>query len=125
MGNPEYTLGMEERNNYLYVCATGVRSQDTVKAITIEVFQTAREKKIQSVLIDVRGLAGNFGFMDIFFYVTNVLDNLRGKGVYQIAVVDVKRSFKPGWFLETVAQNHGLNFRVFEDEAPAVKWLEA
>jgi hypothetical protein len=59
----------------------------------------------------------------IYYLVTEVLKDLRDKGVTQVAVIDIRRSATPGWFLETVAQNRGFNFRVFAEDEAAVKWL--
>jgi hypothetical protein len=51
------------------------------------------------------------------------LKDLRGKGVDQVAIIDIHRSTRDGWFLEPVAKSHGLNIRVFPDEESALKWL--
>jgi hypothetical protein len=119
----EYVLTIEEKANYLYVHASGVRSKETVKSITTDIFNTARAKQLSIIIIDVRELTGTFGFMEILLFVTQELYILRGKGVNQVAVIDVRRSSAQGWFLETVAQNHGFNFRVFDEVAQAQKWL--
>jgi hypothetical protein len=123
MGPQEYALTMQDKQNYLQVFAQGVRSRETVKAITLKVFHTACEKHLSKVLIDVRDLTGEFGFLDIYYLVTDVLNDLGGKGVNQVAVIDIRRSPRPGWFLETVAQHRGYNFRVFPEEESARKWL--
>ena len=125
MEKQEFTLTMEEKANFLYVVASGARSKAAVKAITIAVFAAALEKHLSKILIDVRELNGNFGVTDIYFFVKEVLKDLRGKGVDQVAVLDVRRSPRDGWFLETVAQNRGFNFRVFATDEAALKWLGA
>ncbi|OGO07744.1 MAG: hypothetical protein A3K46_06755 [Chloroflexi bacterium RBG_13_60_9] len=123
MDPQEFQLSMEVKANHLLVRASGVRSQDTVKAIVLEVFNTALANHLQKVLIDVRELNGIFGIMEIYHLVTDVLRDLRDKGVKQVAVIDIRRSATPGWFLETVAQNRGFNFRVFAEDETALKWL--
>jgi hypothetical protein len=125
MDQQEFKLTVEEKAGYLHVHASGVRSQTTVKAMTGEVFNTALEKHLSKVLIDVRELTGTFGIKDIYFLVADVLKDLHGKGVDQVAVIDIRRSAREGWFLETVAQNRGFNFRVFAADEPALKWLGA
>jgi hypothetical protein len=119
----DLSLTMEEKGDYLFVSASGVRSRDTVKTLTMQVFQTALDKRLSKVLIDVRDMVGNFGVQDIYFLVKEVLKDLRGKGVDQVAVLDVRRSPNPIWFLEPVAQSRGLNFRVFAENESALKWL--
>ncbi len=123
MDTKEFKLSMEEKASYLYVRASGVRSKDTVKTLSMEVFKTAQEKNLPKVLIDVRELNGMFGITDIYYLVTEVLRDLRGKGIEQVAIIDIRRSAKPGWFLEPVAQNRGFNFRVFAEDESALKWL--
>ena len=123
MEKAEFKLTMEEKENYLSVYTSGLRSPDTVKEITLKVFHAALEKGLTKILIDVRDLIGNFGVTDIYSFVTDILRDLRGKGIDQVAILDVRRSLTPGWFLEPVAQNRGINFRVFAKEDLARKWL--
>jgi hypothetical protein len=124
MERQKYTLIMEEKADCLCVHASGIRSRDTVLKLTLKVFNAALEKHLSKVLLDVRKLTGNFGFIDIYYLVTQVFEDLRGKGVDQAAVVDIRQTLGQGWFLETVAQSHGLNLRVFAEEESAIKWLE-
>ena len=119
-----FILTMEEKSNYLHVCTSGIRSRENVKTIAMKVFNTALEKHLSKVLIDVRELLGDFGFIDIFFLVKEVLLDLRGKGVDQVAIIDVHRTTRQDWFLEPVAYSHGLNIRVFVEEKEALKWLD-
>jgi hypothetical protein len=123
MDQHELMITMEEKPKYLYVYASGIRSRETVNEITMKIFHTALERHISKVLVDIRDLNGNFGIKDIFDFVTGVIKDLRGKGIDQVAILDVRRSSKPGWLLEPVAQSRGFNFRVFADDELAKKWL--
>jgi hypothetical protein len=123
MDQQEFTLKIEEKADYLYVRAIGMRSRENVKTMTMKVFNVALEKHLSKILIDVRELNGYFGVKDIYYLVTEVLKELRGKGVDQVAVIDIRRSPAPVWFLEPVAQSRGFNFRVFAEEKTAMKWL--
>jgi phosphoribosylpyrophosphate synthetase len=123
MDQQEFKLTMEAKSNYLRVHTSGLRSQENVKNLTMSVFNTALEKHLSKILIDVRELVGYFGYMDIFLFVKEVLKDLRGKGVDQVAVIDVHRTTRQDWFLEPVSNIHGLNIRVFEKEEAALKWL--
>jgi uncharacterized protein with PhoU and TrkA domain len=123
MDPQEYSLTIEEKEGYLYVQAGGTRTRETVSEITMRVFQAAVDQHLSKVLIDVRELIGYFGVKDIYYLVSEVLKDLRGKGVDQIAVIDVRRSPAPVWFLEPIAQSRGFNFRVFAEETSALKWL--
>jgi phosphoribosylpyrophosphate synthetase len=124
MDQQEFVLTMEEKPNYLYVYTSGLRSRENVQILSMKVFNTALEKHLSKVLIDVRKLFGDFGFLDIFILVREVLKDLRGKGIDQVAIIDIHRTSMEGWFLEPVAQSNGLNIRVFGEEASALKWLD-
>ncbi len=124
MDQKEFILTMEEKSNYLRVYASGIRSRENVNNLTLKVFNTALEKHISKILIDVRKLEGYFGYLDIFVFAKDVLKDLRGKGVDQVAVIDIHRTTRKDWFLEPVARLHELNIRVFTDEESAIKWLE-
>jgi hypothetical protein len=123
MDSKENLLQMEKTSGFLHARTAGIRSRESVKNISHEVFAAAREKDCSKVLIDVRELTGSFGFTDITYLVREVLQELNGKGIEQVAVIDIKRTVGLGWFLETVSQSSGLNIRVFDDEASAKKWF--
>jgi phosphoribosylpyrophosphate synthetase len=123
MDQQEFILTMEEKSNYLHVRTSGIRSRETVNNLTIKVFNTALEKHLSKILIDVRKLEGYFGYLDIFIFAKDVLRDLRGKGVDQVAVIDIHRTTRQNWFLEPVARLHELNIRVFTEEESALKWL--
>ena len=123
MDPKDYTLTVEEKTEYLRVTARGKRSRENIESLTWNVFHAALEKRLSKILIDIRELSGDFGFMDIFCLVKEVFHGLRGKGVDQIAVIDVHTTNRENWFLEPVAQSHGINIRVFPEEETARKWL--
>jgi hypothetical protein len=124
MESSELLLKLEEKADYLHVNTSGMRSRDSVKMITLKVFDAALEKHLSKVLVDVRKLHGKFGFTDVHYLVTQVLEDLREKGVDQVAVIDIQRTLGQQWFLEVVAQSHGFNFRVFSEEELAKQWLD-
>jgi hypothetical protein len=119
----EYTITVEEKPEYLYVTAHGIRSRETLKSLSLNVFNTALEKHRSKILIDIRELSGDFGFMDIFYLVKEVFQGLWGRGIDQIAVIDTHTTSRDDWFLEPVAQSHGMNIRVFTEAETARKWL--
>jgi hypothetical protein len=124
MADPqELKLKMDERADCLHVLTSGVRSRQTVEEMTMKVFRAAAEKRLSKILVDVRGLYGHFGFADINYLVREIMQDLEGKGVEQVAVIDVKRTIGMGWFLESLAQSCGLNIRVFDGEETAWRWL--
>jgi hypothetical protein len=123
MNQQEFELKMEEKPTFLRVWTSGLRSRENVQFLSMKVFNTALEKHLSKVLLDIRDLVGYFGYLDIFFLVKDVLLDLRRKGVDQVAIIDIHRATREGWFLEPVAQGKGVNIRVFPDEESARKWL--
>jgi hypothetical protein len=119
----DYQLTIEPKENHLYVFAKGIRTRATVAALTREVFDTARDNRLEKVLINVRELTGSFGVIDIYMLVSDVFEALRGKGVYKAAIVDVRTTTLHEAFLETAARNRGYDLKVFEDEETARMWL--
>ena len=124
MDGKDYTLFIEVRGSYLFGRASGVRTSDTVTAMTIEIFNTAIDNNLSKVLIDVNELKGKLGILDSYRVVTEVFQNLRGKGIRKAAIFDEQASSRREWFIETVARNRGFNFRIFANLEDALKWLE-
>lgn len=118
-----YELQVEDRNEYLYARPIGIRTRETVSAIATEMLGACIENGNTRVMIDVRQLEGRLRTMDSFSIVTEDFPKMRGKGVYQAAVVDRQVSRARGWFFETVARNRGFNLRLFADQDTAHKWL--
>jgi hypothetical protein len=123
MDQKGYELSIEQKEGYLLITAVGLRTRETVSAMTREVFEAAVAHGKKSVVIDVRQLRGGFGIMDIYLLVSDVFETLRGKGIQRAAVVDMRSSPMREAFLETAARNRGFNLRVFADTDEAEKWM--
>ena len=121
----EHRLSIKSRGGYLYIRASGVRTRATVTAITMQVFEAAQARGFPKVLVDVRELEGQLGILDSYLIVTQVFEQLRGKVLRKVVILDEQISSPRGWFIETVARNRGFNFRVFADLEEALAWLEA
>ena len=124
MDEKDYTLFIEARGSHLFARASGVRTRDTVTAMTIDIFDTAIDNNLSKVLIDVNELKGKLGIFDSYRVVTLVFQSLRGKGIRKAAIFDEQVSSHREWFLETVARNRGFNLRIFANLEDALKWLE-
>jgi C-terminal processing protease CtpA/Prc len=123
MDQKGYELSIEPKEGYLLITAVGLRTRETVSAMTREVFDAAVTHEKKSVVIDVRQMRGGFGIMDIYLLVSDVFETLRGKGIQRAAVVDVRSSPMREAFLETAARNRGFNLRVFADTEEAEQWM--
>lgn len=120
----KYPLSTKAKGSYLIVRASGVRNRATEMALVMDIFNSALTIHLSQVLIDVRKLKGRLSILDSYLVVTEVFQELRGKGINKAALVDVQVSSIRGWFLETVARNRSFNFRIFTTNEDALKWLE-
>jgi hypothetical protein len=118
-----FNLAIVEKPNYLHVHTRGMRSRENVNYIAVNIVNSALEKHLSKILLDIRELEGELGYQDILALAKDKLINLRGKGVDQVAVIDIHRTVKNNWFLEYVSNIHKLNIRVFTEEESALRWL--
>jgi hypothetical protein len=121
----DYTLSIEAKNSHLFADVSGIRTRESVMAVTIEVFDAAIANGLSRVLVDVRAYEGRLGVLEVYLLVTELFQKLRGKGIKQAAIVDRPQSATREWFLETVAVNRGFNLRIFTEVEEARKWLLA
>lgn len=124
MAREKYALVMEIKEDHLLAHASGVRTLETVRAMTHEVFEATVASGLSKTLVDVRELAGRLGALESYYLVTDVFDRLRGKGIQKAAIIDRPTWPLRDWFLETVARNRGYNFRIFDNPADAREWLQ-
>ncbi|MGD8455999.1 MAG: hypothetical protein PVF83_06425 [Anaerolineales bacterium] len=123
MSQEDYTLVIEIKSKYMVARPKGMRNFDTVKAMTLEIFDVARSVHRSIVLIDVRELKGRLGVLDSYKLVTEVFQKLHRKGISAAAIVDPQLPSPRSWFLETVSLNRGFNLRIFSDYDEALEWL--
>jgi hypothetical protein len=83
-----HKLVLEPSAAYLHARAAGVRTRETVTAITMQVLDAAVGSGLSKALIDVTELEGRLGILDSFLLVTEVFQRLRGKGMRRAAIVD-------------------------------------
>ena len=86
-----YNLAFEEKENYLQVTATGVRSLENTLAITKDVFAACAKHKTRKVLIDVRALEGRLSTASAFTIPTRHFPKFRDRSnINQAAIIDLK-----------------------------------
>lgn len=125
MFTKDYTLATEAQNSHLFAHVSGIRTGESVAKVTVEVFDATIANGLSRVLVDVRAFEGRLGVLDIYLLVTELFQNLRGKGIKKAAIVDRPHSGMREWFLETVAINRGFNLRIFSEVEEARQWLLA
>jgi hypothetical protein len=125
MSRDIHSLDFESREGYLYARATGIRTRQSVAAVTKMVFEKAVELGFPKVLVEVTNLEGTLSVLDSYSLVVDVFRSIRWRGITKAAVVDADGSRIQMAFSEIVARNRGYNYRIFTDKEQAIKWLLA
>ncbi len=124
MSKGEYAITLDTDNGIVHVIAHG----KLVKALGEEIISIARTKAAKlnyTILYDVRHTEVNISIAD-WFLLPRTLAIFRDK---KIRTIKAAVLISPGKheriynFYATVAQNFGMNLRIFLNEAEAVKWL--
>ncbi len=122
---PSHRLELKVDAEYMVASANGSRTRVVVSSLVTEIAEAAIENKRQKVLIDVRNLEGWLGVFDSYFIITKDFQQLRGKGITKVAIIDRPLPKMREMFFEMVAQNRGFNLRIFENPEAALVWLLA
>jgi len=123
------TLKITAEAGFLRVEATGDFSLEDAKRNFVEVLEAVARYKVEKVLLDGRGLAGDPETMDRFFYgkfAAQTVAEFRARGLScypQFAYVLKIPVRDPQRFGETVAVNRGMFVKTFEDLSAALEWL--
>lgn len=121
----QYTLDIEERNEYLQFSARGKRSLESILSITKDVLAACERHKLKNALIDVRKMEGELTTMESYKLSAQHLPAMRNLSVLtHVAVIDCEENRERYTFLETVAVNRGLNIRYFTDPHDGVEWFK-
>ncbi len=120
-----HNLDFEPREGYLFARASGIRTRHSVATATKLIFEKAIELGISRVLVEVSDLEGTLSVLDSYSLVTDVFKPIRWGGINKAAVVDTDGSRIQMAFSEIVARNRGYNYRIFNEEGKAIKWLLA
>jgi hypothetical protein len=121
-----YDLTIEEKDDVLWVTATGTRSTETILAMSKDILAACAEKKVKKVLIDVRAMEGRLRIMEAYDIVNQSFVKMRDRRVItQAALVDLKEFEHDYRFFENVAVNRYFNLRIFSELDEAVKWLKS
>ena len=119
-----YKLDFDQKDNILWVTASGTRSLKTVLAISTDVMQACRDWNLDKVLVDIRLLEGRLSTSSLFSIPTQHFPKIRDQKVLsQLAIIDLANLKLSNRFFENLAVRRGLNLRFFSDPAAAVAWL--
>jgi hypothetical protein len=122
-------LRISAESRFLRVDATGDFSLVEAKRTFIETLEAVARNKVEKVLFDGRGLAGDPKIMERFFYgefAARSVAQFTPRGVSastQFAYVLKVPVLDPMRFGETVAVNRGMVVKTFDNLNDALEWL--
>lgn len=120
-----YDLKFEQKDDILWVTATGTRSLQTVLEIARDILASCADSQIKKVLLDVLALKGRLSTLDAYEIPARYLPAMRDRSVItHIAIVDHKQFEESAKFFENVAVNRGFMLRIFSKTGKAVAWLK-
>jgi hypothetical protein len=114
---------------FLRVNVTGNFSLAEAKRTFIEILEAVGRSKIEKVLFDGRGIAGDPEVMERFYYGEFAAETVGGFTAHGVsrstrfAYVLEEPMRDPGRFGENVAVNRGMDVRTFDNDQDALAWL--
>jgi hypothetical protein len=122
-------LKISAESGFLRINALGNFSLEEAKRTFIEILGAVARSKVEKVLIDGRGVAGDPEVMERFYYGEFVAENV---GRFTAHGVSSSTRFAylldepmrdPGRFRENVAVNRGVFLQTFDNDQDALAWL--
>jgi len=119
-----YTIDFVPKDDHLHVTVSGDNNPETITNYLSDVLNTVRRDGQGLVLIEENLLGPSMKIFDIFDIVTKASENINDTRI-RIAYIDINKEHdrKGLQFAETVAQNRGINVKIFNDRASALRWL--
>ena len=119
-----YNLTIKNKGGFLWVTAIGIRSPETVLAMSKDILSACAEQKITRVLVDVCALEGRLKAIEAYEIPDQYFPKIRDRSVItHCAIVDLKEFEHDFKLFENVAVNRGFNLYIFSDPDKAVNWL--
>ena len=118
----EYRLTTKERHGYLHASVVGLRTAENAQRFLREAYEACVKKGYSALLLEM-GLTGPaLDIASVFRVIANRAPD--GAKLRRIAYIEPSPTDLPaGLFAETVANNRGVNVRLFKDLESADRWL--
>lgn len=114
-------LEIQDKQDYLLVNFIGAFSMDAARQTVDMMLETCISEGQSAVVLDCSSMTGKLSIMDRYRVILYG-QKLIGKVSRLALVADIKLVL-PDRFAETVAQNRGINLKVFTDIEGAVHWI--
>jgi hypothetical protein len=119
---PEYRLTVEVKPGYVHAKVDGARTPENAARFLREAHEACVSAGRSAVLMEMHLSGPSLGSLNIFHVISQA--SPRGAMLRRIAYVDTFAGEPDApRFAETVAQNRGVNVRLFPDVAAAEAWL--
>jgi hypothetical protein len=124
LSDAQYTITLDKERGFVHVIARG----ELVRAVGDEIITEARMKAAEcrcNIFCDIRETTFKVGFAEWYFLPRrlNVYNNLKTRFIRTAILINPGKQEKIFKFFEIVAQNLGLNIKIFLNEAKALSWL--
>ena len=118
----EYRLTTKERHGYLHASVVGQRTAENAQRFLRDAYEACVKKGYSALLLEM-GLTGPpLDMASVFRVIANRAPD--GAKLRRIAYIEPSPTDLPaGLFAETVANNRGVNVRLFKDLEAADRWL--
>jgi hypothetical protein len=118
----EYRLTTKERHGYLHASVVGQRTAENAQRFLRDAYEACVKKGYSALLLEM-GLTGPaLDMASVFRVIANRAPD--GAKLRRIAYIEPSPTDLPaGLFAETVANNRGVNVRLFKDLESADRWL--
>src|SRR3954467_14642308 len=116
-------VDFENAERYLAANVSGLYSLDGMRELIDQIAEESAKRKLTRVLVDVSQMVGDAPTRDRYEYATYAAARLQSCLQKCAACAGPTQRLEP--FTEVVAQNRGLELRVFRERADAESWLTA
>lgn len=117
-------LDVKKAGDYLHITVTGDNTPEDISGYLADVLKECKQRECQKVLIEENLQGPSINLLQVFEIVKSGSGSV-WPAISQIAYVDVNTSHNRSLmtFAQTVAENRGVNARVFTSVADAQTWL--
>lgn len=119
-----YRVTVEQHSTYLHVIGIGENTPENTRQFLIDANKAAVERNCNSILVDMRFSGPGLDLGSIYSVILDRSPD--GAKFERIAYIDRNPNHTPdkAEFAELVAQNRGVNVRLFRSVTEAEHWLE-
>ena len=119
-----YRVTVEQYPTYLHIIGTGSNTAANARQFLFDAYRAAVERNCSSILVDMRFSGPSLDLGSIYSVIAERSGD--GSNLDRIAYVEANPNhrFEAAEFAELVAQNRGVNVRLFQNVDDAARWLQ-